>query len=136
MQKIIVAGYVGKDPELSSLPDGRDVARFSIATSERWKDKNTGEQKEHTEWFNCSAFGKLATLFKDYVNKGSYVTVIAKKRERKYTKDGVERYATDFIVDEVFFGPKTGDNSIRAPREDRKSSAPAQGEDFDDDIPF
>ena len=99
VNKAIILGNVGNQPEIKSTQDGRTVANFSVATSESWKDKNSGEKKEKTEWHRVTAFGNLAEIVKNYVKKGSKVYVEGSIQTRKWTdKEGVERYTTEIIL--------------------------------------
>lgn len=99
VNKAIILGNVGNQPEIKSTQDGKTVANFSIATSESWKDKNSGERKEKTEWHRVTAFGNLAEIVKNYVKKGSKVYVEGSIQTRKWTdKESVERYTTEIIL--------------------------------------
>lgn len=99
INKVILVGRVGKDPEVKQIPSG-SVANFSLATSESYKDKN-GEKVETTEWSNCVAFGKLAEIIGQYVAKGSLLYVEGKLKTDKYTKDGVDKYSTKIVINEM-----------------------------------
>ena len=101
LNKVILIGNTGKDPEIRYMPNGKPVASFSIATSESWKDKATGEKKESTEWHNCTAFDKLAEIIGQYVKKGQPLYVEGRIKTEKYTKDGVEKYSTKILVNEM-----------------------------------
>ena len=95
-----IIGHLGRDPEIRYLPSGEAVANFSIATTEKWKDKATGEQREATEWHRISTFGKLAEIAGEYLVKGSLVYIEGKINTRKYQdKNGVERTATEIRAD-------------------------------------
>ncbi len=100
VNKVILVGNLGKDPEIRSTQDGREIASFSIATSETWKDKNSGERKEKTEWHNIVIFNpNLVTVVKNYVKKGSKLYIEGALQTRKYTdKEGRERYATEVVL--------------------------------------
>ena len=138
-QQVIVIGHVGKDPETRNMPNGNAVTNFSVAASERWRDKASGEQKEHTEWFRCTAYGRLAEVIQEYVAKGSKIMVTGRNRTRSYEKDGETKYATDLIVQEMKLLDSKGGDSQREERpaqRERATQAPAQSQDFDDDIPF
>jgi single-strand DNA-binding protein len=94
----MIIGRLGADPELRSMPSGDQVANFSVATGEKWKDKETGEQHERTEWHRISVFGGLAKVCGQYLKKGSQVYIDGQIRTRKWTdKAGVERYSTEII---------------------------------------
>ena len=151
VNKVILVGHLGKDPETRFMPSGDAVANFSIATTEKWKDKD-GEKQERTEWHRCSAFGKTAEVCGEYLKKGSLVFVEGKLQTRKYQKDGQDHYSTEIRIDRVQFldskkaskPAETGDDYAK---ESGRSSRPAadkpaakQGagafEQMDDDIPF
>lgn len=135
VNKVFLLGYVGKDPESRSMPDGKAVVNFSIATSESWKDKQTGEKKEKTEWHNLVCFGKGAEIITQYVKKGSKLFVEGKLQTRKWQdKEGRDRYTTEIVVAEFQMLGDKGERSDSAPRQ----AAPASGGDgFEDDsIPF
>lgn len=154
VNKAIILGRLGKDPETRYMPSGEAVTSITVATSETWKDKATGEKKEQTEWHRISFFGKLAEIAGQYLKKGSLVYVEGSLRTRKYTdKDGVEKFATDIKADKMQMvgnqeqTPKAQAQTPRAneqtPRANPQSSArPAQGSSFtnfsdmDEDIPF
>lgn len=161
VNKVILIGNVGKDPEIRTTQGGDRIANFSIATSERWKDKGTGEQQEKTEWHKVVIFNdRIADVVEKYVKKGSKVYVEGSLQTRKWTdKDGVDRYSTEIVVGK-FKGELTllGDGngggsreggSDRSASSDSRSKPPARtngrtgggqsweaGADFDDDIPF
>lgn len=100
VNKVILIGNLGADPEVRYMPSGDAVANINIATSESWKDKQTGEKQERTEWHKVVFFGKLAEIVKQYLRKGSKVYIEGKLRTRKYkAQDGSERYSTEVVVD-------------------------------------
>lgn len=141
INKVILIGNLGDDPEVRSLPSGGSVANVSVATSDSWKDKNTGEQKERTEWHRVVFFGKLADIVSQYLKKGSKVYVEGALRTRKWQdNNGQDRYTTEIIVDgfdgkmQMLDGKPQGQQS--APQTQTKPAAPAGQDDFDDDIPF
>ena len=102
VNKVIIVGNLGRDPETRTFPSGGRVCNVTIATSERWKDKNTGEMKELTEWHRVVFNDRLAEIAGEYLRKGSQVYVEGSLRTRKYTdKDGVEKYATEIRADEM-----------------------------------
>ena len=151
VNKVILVGNLGRDPESRFLPDGRAVCNFSIATTDTWKDKATGEKKEATEWHRISTFGRLAEICGEYLKKGSQVYIEGSLRTRKYIdKEGVEKYSTEINADEMkMLGSRAGmggDNASREPREPvaagsggakgGPSKAPGKFDDMDDDIPF
>jgi single-strand DNA-binding protein len=100
VNKVIIVGNLGRDPETRYMPSGDAMTSITVATTDTWKDKTTGEKKEQTEWHRISFFGKLAEIAGQYLKKGSQVYIEGSLRTRKYTdKDGVEKYATDIRAD-------------------------------------
>jgi single-strand DNA-binding protein len=135
-------GNLGRDPELKYLPSGDAVCSISIATSEKWKDKQTGEQKEKTEWIPVEFFGRLAEIVGQYCKKGSSIYVSGRFTTRKYQdKDGVDRYATSIKGDslQLLSGRQDGagqGGGAPAPQQ-RQAPAQRQQSNYDDqDIPF
>src|SRR5260221_5681054 len=149
VNKVILIGNLGADPETRSMPSGTTVANIRIATSESWKDKQSGEQKERTEWHNVAMFGRLGEIAGEYLRKGSQVYIEGSLRTRKWQdKEGRDRYTTEVIADEMQMlggraggsgGASTGSYEARerAPAsEPAAAGAGASAEEFDDDIPF
>lgn len=145
LNKVMIIGNLGKDPEIRYMPSGDAVANFSIATSESWTDKASGDKKEQTEWHRCSAFGRTAEVIGQYVKKGSKIYVEGRLQTRKWQdKDGQDRYTTEVRVDGMRMLDKKGesDGGSSAPAASRAPApapAPAMSssfEDIDDDIPF
>ena len=143
VNKVIIVGNLGKDPETRFLPDGKAVCNFSVATTDTWKDKATGDKKEATEWHRVSCFGRLAEICGEYLKKGSQVYVEGKLRTRKWQdKEGQDRYTTEIIADAMqMLGSRSGmgGGEMREPAaaESRPAKKPAgQFQDMDDDIPF
>ncbi|MCK7575921.1 MAG: single-stranded DNA-binding protein [Chromatiales bacterium] len=165
VNKVILIGNLGADPDVRYMPSGDAVANVRIATSETWKDRNTGEKQERTEWHNVVFFGKIAEIVKQYLHKGSKIYVEGKLRTRKWqTQDGQDRYTTEVVVDmggtmQMLDGRPGGASSVPfddAPPSARGGSSGAGrptapdtarpsnqgsgsfggGADFDDDIPF
>jgi single-strand DNA-binding protein len=100
INKVILVGNLGQDPEIRYTADGRPIANFSIATSESWKDKNSGEKREKTEWHRVVVFGKLAEICGEYLSKGRQVYIEGKLQTRKWQgQDGQDRYTTEVVVD-------------------------------------
>lgn len=136
-------GNLGKDPEIRYAPSGDAVASFSIACSDKWKDKKTGENVERTEWINVTAFGKLGEIIGKYLKKGSKVFISGKMNTDKYEKDGVTKYSTKIIAREMIMLDGKGDKP-EANDSQNQSSVPANqvaqqsviDPNFDDDIPF
>jgi single-strand DNA-binding protein len=161
VNKVIIVGNLGRDPEIRYMPSGDAIANIAVATSYRSKDRNTGEQKELTEWHRISFFGRLAEIVGQYLKKGSSVYVEGRLQTRKYTdKDGIEKYATDIIAENMQMLGGRGDGAGMgggddmgydapparpAPRPQAAAPAPAPRpaprpapnfSDMDDDIPF
>jgi single-strand DNA-binding protein len=142
VNKAIVLGNLGQDPELKNLPSGSAVCSLSVATSERWKDKTTGEDKELTEWHRVSLFGRLAEIAAQYLRKGSQVYIEGRLRTRKWQdKSGADRYTTEIIADELqMLGSRGGSGDGEQRRSERaepkQQAEPKQRDEFDDDIPF
>ena len=101
INKVILVGNVGKDPETRYSAGGMAVTTVSVATSESWKDKQSGEQKEKTEWHRVKFFGRLAEIAGEYLKKGSQVYIEGSLRTEEYEKDGVKRYSTDIVAAEM-----------------------------------
>ena len=138
VNKVILLGNVGGEVESKVMPSGGTVVNFSVATSESWKDKNTGEQKEAVEWHRCVCFGKLAEIIAQYVKKGSKLYIEGSLRTRSWEQEGVKRYATEIVVSEMqMLDGKPQDSSQQSGqgRAAPAQSAPKQ-DNFDDDIPF
>ncbi len=148
MQKLIMIGYLGKDPETRYTPSGTAVTGFSVATTERWKDKQSGEQKEITEWHNCEAWGRTAEVCQEYLHKGDQVYLEGKIRTDEYEdKDGNRRWSHKIRVDSVQFLSTKGERSSgssersqhptqRGPRPTEESATVGANDDINDDIPF
>lgn len=128
VNKVIILGNLGRDPETRYMPSGDAMTTVSIATTDTWKDKVTGEKKKTTEWHRVVFFGKLAEIAGQYLRKGSSAYIEGSLRTRKYTdKDGIEKYATDIRADtlQMLGGkPTTGDDASYA--HDMQNSAPRQ----------
>ncbi len=164
VNKVIIVGNLGKDPEMRSFPNGDQIANITIATTDRWKDKTSGEMKEATEWHRVNFNGRLAEIVGQYLKKGSQIYVEGSLRTRKWTdKDGVDKYTTEIRADQMqMLGSREGrggagagsddgggyEASARAPAAKASSAAPRQApaaapakaasgfDDMDDDIPF
>jgi single-strand DNA-binding protein len=142
MNKAILIGNLGRDPEISNI-NSMTVAKFSIATSERWKDKNIGEIQERTEWHRITPFGRLAEICARYLSKGRQVCIEGRIQTSSWEKDGITRYSTEIIASKMkMLGAKdsgrdyspseTTETSI----ENSKESKPSHLENEDDEIPF
>ena len=142
INKVILVGNLGADPETRYMPSGSAVTNLSVATSETWKDKQTGEQKERTEWHKVAMFNRLAEIAAEYLRKGSQVYIEGKLRTRKWQdRDGNDRWTTEIVADEMqMLGGRGGGGGGSMPmnQDSGPSSPPPQAgpDDFDDDIPF
>lgn len=142
INKVILVGNLGADPETRYMPSGGAVTNIRIATSESWKDKQTGDQQERTEWHNVAFFGKLAEIAGEYLRKGSQVYVEGRLRTRKWQdKQGNDRWTTEIVANEMqMLGSRSGQGgSSYAKQDDSKparTAADSPPDDFDDDIPF
>jgi|SaaInl4_135m_RNA_FD_contig_41_590185_length_682_multi_7_in_0_out_0_1 single-strand DNA-binding protein len=143
VNKVIIIGNLGNDPEIRYMANGNPVASLSVATSESWKDKQTGEMQERTEWHRVSIFNKLAEIAGEYLKKGSKVFIEGKIRTRKWQdKSGQDRYTTEIIADSMQMldsrGGSQSGQSYSAPKQAQAQTQaqPAAADNFDDDIPF
>ncbi len=129
INKCIILGNLGQDPKLQHMPSGGAVTNISVATSESWKDKNTGEQTNKTEWHRIVFFNKLAEIAGQYLKKGSKVYIEGSLRTRTWEKDGEKRYATEIVANEMQMLDSKGDGG-------NAGNNTQQTPEFDDDIPF
>ena len=157
INKVILVGTLGKDPEVKYMPSGGAITNITVATNDSYKDKTTGEKKEITEWHRVVFFNRLAEIAGEYLRKGQQVYLEGKIRTRKWQgQDGQDRYTTEIVADDMqMLGGRPGGGMNAGPYEDSapvkssggnnygSSSSPATGgndhrsfEDFDDDIPF
>ena len=159
VNKVILVGNCGGDPETRYLPSGGAVSNVTLATSETWKDKNTGQPQEKTEWHRVVFFNRLAEIVNEYVKKGSKLYIEGSLRTRSWEQDGVKRYATEIVANEMqmldskagggtanFGGPSGGGGQQQRPQQQQQrpqqqqQPAPANSGfddgDMDDDIPF
>lgn len=164
VNKVIIVGTLGNDPEVKYSASGSSIANLSVATSEQWKDKQTGEKKEQTEWHRVVIFGKLAEVAGEYLRKGSQVYIEGQLRTRKWTdSNGVDKYTTEIVIPQMggvmqMLGGRRDDSDQQQPRQQsgqqpqggwgtnpqqqqpQKQQSPQGGNeppiDFDDDIPF
>jgi single-strand DNA-binding protein len=153
INKVILIGNLGADPETRAMPSGTTVANLRVATSESWRDKQTGEQQERTEWHRVALFGRLAEIAGEYLRKGSQVYIEGSLRTRKWQdKQGNERYSTEIVGNELQMlggrggagaatgsGPASaGAGSAATPSytEESAGGGGSRSEEFDDDIPF
>jgi len=153
INKVILVGNLGNDPETRYMPSGGAVTNISIATSKAWKDRESGEQKEKTEWHRVVFFNRLAEIAGEYLKRGSKVYVEGELRTRSYDKDGQKHYSTEVVANEMQMldsrgsgggggmAPSSGAPSGGGGAQANTSSPPQDfgpppSEDFDDDIPF
>jgi len=155
INKVILVGNLGNDPEIRYMPNGNAVANVSLATSDSWKDKATGEQQEKTEWHRVVFFNRLAEIVEQYVKKGSKLYVEGRLQTRSWEQDGVKRYSTEIVASEMqmldgrggAMGGDMGDNPFgqqqapsqrpqQAAASPQAQPAPTNFDNFDDDIPF
>ncbi len=149
INKVILVGNLGQDPEIRYTADGRPIANFSVATSETWKDKNSGERREKTEWHRVVVFGKLAEICGEYLAKGRQVYIEGKLQTRKWQgQDGQDRYTTEVVIDGFngtmqMLGTREGGSGSRPAAggggggyQDQGYPQPPYQNDQEDDIPF
>jgi single-strand DNA-binding protein len=160
VNKVILVGTVGQDPETRYLPNGNAVTNLSLATSEQWTDKQTGQKVEKTEWHRVSMFGKVAEIAGEYLRKGAQVYIEGKLQTREWEKDGIKRYTTEIVVDmqgtmQLLGGRRDGDQQGQQQQQQRPNQnqaarqpaprpqqnqqgtqGPNQDPLEDDDIPF
>ncbi|WIJ49652.1 single-stranded DNA-binding protein [Enterobacter roggenkampii] len=144
VNKVIIVGRLGQDPEVRYAPSGAAFANMTVATSEQWRDKQTGEQKEQTEWHRVVLSGNIAKIAGEYLRKGSEVYLEGKLRTRKWTdQSGAEKYTTEVLVGvggtlQMLGGKREADSQPRQnnsqPQQPKQANEPPM--DFDDDIPF
>ena len=145
INKVILVGNLGQDPETRYMPSGKAVTNLRLATSDSWKDKQTGEQREQTEWHSVVMYDRLAEIAAEYLRKGAQIYVEGRLKTRKWQdKEGKDRYTTEIIANEMqMLGSRGGDRAGAEPRSEPRSapsqeraSQPAAAGEFDDDIPF
>jgi single-strand DNA-binding protein len=149
INKVILIGHLGQDPETRAMPSGMSVANLRLATTESWKDKQSGEQQERTEWHNVALFGRLGEIAGEYLRKGSQVYIEGRLRTRKWQdKEGRDRYTTEIVANEMqMLGGRGGgggggggggasESRERTDLAEPVSASPPGKEEFDDDIPF
>ena len=150
VNKVIIVGNLGRDPEVRYTPDNNAITNISVATTDRYKDKHTGEQKEITEWHRVVFFNRLAEIAGEYLKKGSQVYIEGRLRTRKWTdQSGVDKYTTEIIADQMqMLGSRSGGSGggvayddgygapAAAPAPARAPAAKKPVDDLEDDIPF
>ena len=149
VNKVIIISNLGRDPETRYMPDGGAITNISVATTDTWKDKN-GEKQEKTEWHRVAFFGKLAEIAGEYLKKGSQVYVEGRLQTREWEKDGVKRYTTEIVANQMQMlgsrqgmgggapdrGEGGGDRQAREPAGKAAAKSGGKFDDFEDDIPF
>lgn len=152
VNKVIIIGNLGRDPETRYMPDGGAITNVSVATTDKWKDKN-GEMQEKTEWHRVAFFGKLAEIAGEYLKKGSQVYVEGRLQTREWEKDGVKRYTTEIVANQMQMlgsrqgmggagreahegGESAGGSRPAASKPAAKAGTGGKFDDFEDDIPF
>ena len=145
---MILVGNLGNDPEVRYMPNGNAVANVSLATSETWKDKSTGEQQEKTEWHRVVFFNRLAEIVEQYVKKGTKLYVEGRLQTRSWEQDGVKRYSTEVVANEMqmldsrggvpqdFGGSQMAAAPVAQSNQQQAAAPPQNFDNFDDDIPF
>ncbi len=151
VNKVILVGHLGADPEIRATQDGREIARFSLATTETWKSKDTGEKKERTEWHRIVVFSPgLVTVVKNYVNKGSKLYIEGSLQTRKYTgEDNIEKYTTEIVLQgfncsltmldskrDNMSAPNMTHSTARVNSNDTQNHSSNLAEELEDEIPF
>lgn len=143
INKVILVGNVGKDPEIRSTQDGREIANIALATSESWKDKNTGERKDKTEWHRIVVFSEgLVNVIKNYIKKGSKLYIEGSLQTRKWVDNtGVEKYSTEIVIQGyngsiTMLDNKNSDNHNNSNTQNTLAEPASNFDDVDDEIPF
>ena len=149
VNKVILVGTLGRDPETKTFPNGGSLTQFSIATTEKWKDKNSGEQKEHTEWHRITASNRLGEIAQQYLKKGSKVYIEGKLKTRQWIdQNGQERYTTEISASELQMLDSKGDSNYQQnqsqntqqgyaqPKPQTQPTAGGGTSDLEDDLPF
>jgi single-strand DNA-binding protein len=135
VNRVILIGHLGRDPQLKYTPDGVAVCRMSVATSDTWKDKQTGEKNEVTEWHRCVAWRRLAEICGEHLHKGSQIYLEGKLQTRSYEKDGDKRYSTEIVADKMQMLDSKRDSGT-ASKEYYGDPPPERSGADDDKIPF
>ena len=145
INKVILVGNLGRDPETRYMPSGGAVTNVSVATSKSWRDRDSGEQKERTEWHRVVFFNRLAEIANEYLKRGSKVYVEGELRTREWEREGQKHYTTEIVASEMQMLDASGEGGMgamsgggAAPSRSQQSDdfGPPPSDDFDDDIPF
>ena len=137
LNKVELIGRVGQPPDSRFMPNGNQVVNLSLATNRSWKNKDSGEKVEETEWHRVVMFGKLAGITAEYVTQGRLIRVAGRLKTRKWQKDGADHYSTEVIADEMLMlGSRAEDQGRSAIQYSAPPPPPASTDGFDDDVPF
>ncbi len=138
INKVILVGNLGGDPEVRYMPNGNAVTNITVATSDTWKDKQTGQQQERTEWHRVVFFNRLAEIAGEYLKKGAKVYIEGALRTRKWQgQDGQDRYTTEIVASEMqMLDTQGGGNTANQRAQQQMAAYPQPGADFDDDVPM
>ena len=143
INKVILVGNLGRDPETRYMPNGNPVTNITVATSKNWKDRETGENRDRTEWHRVVFFNRLAEIVNEYLRKGSKIYLEGELRTRQWERDGQKHYTTEIVANEMQMldsrGGMSSDTSAPSGGPSRRSQnelEPPPEDDFDDDIPF
>lgn len=137
INRVIILGYMGRDPEVRYSQEGKAFASFSVATSETWRDKKTQEKQKRTEWHKMSAYGKTAELIGEYMKKGAAIYVEGHLQTKSWKgKDGKDQKTTEIIVDQFQMLPSTNSSLPQSKDDEHTEAPPVATADFDDDVPF
>lgn len=136
LNKVQIIGRLGKDPEVKNLQSGSTVANFSLAVSEQWKDKQTGEKKEKTEWINIVLWGNAAEVAQKYLHKGDMCYVEGKIQTRSYEKDGITKYVTEVQAFQLLLLGGNKSSETQRPEAPPPMAEPKLMSDIDGDLPF
>lgn len=143
INKVILVGNLGQDPDTRYMPNGNPVTNITVATTKNWKDRETGENRDRTEWHRVVFFNRLAEIVNEYLRKGSKVYLEGELRTRQWERDGQKHYTTEIVANEMQMLDSRGDMSSNTsapsggpPRRSQNEIEPPPEDDFDDDIPF
>jgi len=141
VNKVILVGHLGKDPEIRYSPNGAAIANMSLATTASWKDKNTGEKHEKTEWHRIVMFGRMAEIAGEYLKKGAQIYIEGRLQTRKWTdKEQIERYTTEVVANDFqMLGRRPDNNNLNRNQQQSQQehqNSPDDNYDFDDSVPY
>ncbi len=148
MNKVIIMGNLGQDPDTRYMPSGQAATNISVATNRTWKDKDSGEKREEVSWHRCVAYGKTAETIQEYFSKGRKILIEGRLKYGSYEKDGITRYTTDIVIERFEFVESKGQGGDSRPHPSQEAphpgdeglpqdtGEPAETNEFEDDIPF